>query len=637
MYHSRKIGVFISHLFGEYQHNLCQGILDTAKEYGYLVEIFASTDGETPNTLAGEEGILTIPSYQDFDGIIFVNGTYPEYRLADAIYKQIRQHCSCPVLLINQESTTPDNVILDNNSPFAELTEHFICVHHAKRICYLGCQTESMISDTRFRLYKETLARYNIPCLKENVYQTHFGIGNVRQALDYFCLSGTPDAIICYNDRMALDLMMAAQKKGLRIPEDIAISGCDNSELGRNITPTLTTVTFPTYEAGCEAVHKLLRMTDGIMDDSPSVIKAIPLIGCSCGCHYRVSETPCYAIKQLHELEHKERRIFQDIHMSEVLHTVTELDEGLEKIPDYIADIPHCSELYVCLYQNWDSASGHSRSLAALEQFGAQEDSFAEAAADEHTVNLCFGWNHGHLISSCSFAHQDILPSYILKASKSSYICVPLYFEEKHYGYIVLAYEDNKLHYDFHVTSWINNVAHMLKRVADNEYMALLTARLDDIYLKDELTGLYNYRGLHAMAALMMHDMIVTGAPLLMIAFDIEHLKQINQKWGHEEGDFALRVFANALKTAIEEEAIPARLGDDEFAILIAGMERADAKDYISHICQYLANYARLHHKEYRISIKYACESTSITDESDLDTLMHSCLEQLEQAPSTTA
>ena len=92
MYHSRKIGVFISHLFGEYQHNLCQGILDTAKEYGYLVEIFASTDGETPNTLAGEEGILTIPSYQDFDGIIFANGTYPEYRLADAIYEQVT-HC----------------------------------------------------------------------------------------------------------------------------------------------------------------------------------------------------------------------------------------------------------------------------------------------------------------------------------------------------------------------------------------------------------------------------------------------------------------------------------------------------------------------------------------------------------------
>ena len=125
MYHSRKIGVFISHLFGEYQHNLCQGILDTAKEYGYLVEIFASTDGETPNTLAGEEGILTIPSYQDFDGIIFANGTYPEYRLADAIYKQVTQHCSCPVLVINQEAHASNYVILDNNAPFADLTEQF--------------------------------------------------------------------------------------------------------------------------------------------------------------------------------------------------------------------------------------------------------------------------------------------------------------------------------------------------------------------------------------------------------------------------------------------------------------------------------------------------------------------------------
>ena len=172
MYHSRKIGVFISHLFGEYQHNLCQGILDTAKEYGYLVEIFASTDGETPNTLAGEEGILTIPSYQDFDGIIFANGTYPEYRLADAIYKQVTQHCSCPVLVINQEAHASNYVILDNNAPFADLTEHFITVHHAARICYLGCRTESQPSDTRYVLYKETLAKHNIPCPDENVYQT---------------------------------------------------------------------------------------------------------------------------------------------------------------------------------------------------------------------------------------------------------------------------------------------------------------------------------------------------------------------------------------------------------------------------------------------------------------------------------
>jgi diguanylate cyclase (GGDEF)-like protein len=136
------------------------------------------------------------------------------------------------------------------------------------------------------------------------------------------------------------------------------------------------------------------------------------------------------------------------------------------------------------------------------------------------------------------------------------------------------------------VTSWINNISRMLKRVADNHHMSLLAARLEDIYMKDELTGLYNYRGFRAMASMIVDDMIVTGAPLLMISFDIEHLKDINKDWGHEEGDFALQVFSSALKTTLEEDVILARTGDDEFSVLLPGLEKADAKEYISHICQ---------------------------------------------------
>lgn len=78
MYHSKKIGVFISHIFGEYQHQVCQGIFDAATEYGYLVEVFHSTDGENASTLQGELGILNVPSYHEYDGIILALGTYLE-------------------------------------------------------------------------------------------------------------------------------------------------------------------------------------------------------------------------------------------------------------------------------------------------------------------------------------------------------------------------------------------------------------------------------------------------------------------------------------------------------------------------------------------------------------------------------
>ena len=47
MYHSKKIALFISHIFGDYQRNVCQGVVDQAAEYGFKTEIYAtSSDGE---------------------------------------------------------------------------------------------------------------------------------------------------------------------------------------------------------------------------------------------------------------------------------------------------------------------------------------------------------------------------------------------------------------------------------------------------------------------------------------------------------------------------------------------------------------------------------------------------------------
>ena len=77
MYHSKKIGVFISHIFGNYQHLVCQGIIHTAFEYGYTNEIFTSLDGENLGIYAvGEKSILQIPNYDSFDGIIFASDNY---------------------------------------------------------------------------------------------------------------------------------------------------------------------------------------------------------------------------------------------------------------------------------------------------------------------------------------------------------------------------------------------------------------------------------------------------------------------------------------------------------------------------------------------------------------------------------
>lgn len=67
-----------------------------------------------------------------------------------------------------------------------------------------------------------------------------------------------PDAIVCYNDLMALGFMKAAQALGFRIPEDISVAGFDNIQFGRYASPALTTVDLRSEEMGVVGMNTLL-------------------------------------------------------------------------------------------------------------------------------------------------------------------------------------------------------------------------------------------------------------------------------------------------------------------------------------------------------------------------------------------
>lgn len=190
MYHSKKIAVFISHIFDEYQQQVCQGIFDAATEYGYLVEVFHSTDGENPGTLHGELGILDVPSYSEYDGIILALGTYLEPTLTAKLQERLQNLVTCPILTIQQNNHMPNNIILDNDTPFADLVSHFIDVHKHKRICFLGCKNESATTQTRLELYKNTLKQYHINVSEEDIFIGNFSISSIKEALSHFTQNG---------------------------------------------------------------------------------------------------------------------------------------------------------------------------------------------------------------------------------------------------------------------------------------------------------------------------------------------------------------------------------------------------------------------------------------------------------------
>jgi len=101
---------------------------------------------------------------------------------------------------------------------------------------------------------------------------------------------------------------------------------------------------------------------------------------------------------------------------------------------------------------------------------------------------------------------------------------------------------------------------------------------LRSLSLTDELTGLYNRRGFMALAAQHLKIANRHGKGIFMLYADMDSLKEINDTFGHKEGDNALFEFSQILKESFRESDIIARIGGDEFVVLPVGSSESSVE-----------------------------------------------------------
>lgn len=608
MYNEKKIGVFISHIFGDYQKDICQGIIDKAIDYGYIVEIFHTSDGENLGKYGiGENSILRVPNFREFEGIIFASGTYPSLELRDNIRIALSEKCICPIIEIDNSTKLFPSIILENNTTTSQIAEHLILVHHHKRICYLGCTTEAYYSNIRLDQYKAALAKNHIKVGEHDTYDSAYSETAVKKAFSHFLQSGKPDAIVCYNDRMALLLMIAVLKAGYSIPGDIAITGCDNLEEGQNVTPTLTTVSFPVYELGTTAVEQLMKMLHKQNIAATTTIYAELILGGSCGCKAAEnSNTIFFEKKLMRRIDNLESSIIGSMRMAANLQGISDIDDGMDLLSNAVAELDNCSEFYLCLYSDWDLISNHLRELTSSEE-----------TPNSDTILLKLAVKNGKRLPECSFTKKSILPDYIYKNSQSAYLITPLFFEEKEFGYIAIAYNNNKLAYHFQLIHWLQIINQMLESIYDAKKTTMLVNRLEVLYLKDQLTGLYNTFGLDKKKKLLITEALEDNDTICCFMFDLDDLKTINNSFGHQEGDFAIKVVAHALEASVRPDDICVRNSGDDFYVLARGYNNSMAENLVDNVCKYLEHYNKLNSKPYPITVSSGYAITHAADLGD--------------------
>ena len=115
---------------------------------------------------------------------------------------------------------------------------------------------------------------------------------------------------------------------------------------------------------------------------------------------------------------------------------------------------------------------------------------------------------------------------------------------------------------------------HVIVTASDITERRALEDELRAMSSRDDMTGLYNRRGFALLAEQRLKDSRRSGSTLTIVYADVDRLKSINDAFGHNAGDIALVLCAQALEATFRESDIVARIGGDEFVVLAKRLAR---------------------------------------------------------------
>ena len=147
-----------------------------------------------------------------------------------------------PLVMIGEHSVDVgiDHVAIDNVLAARTAVAHLVDIG-CRRIAAIGSHPYRGTSALRLAGYREALAEAGLSELVRPALQYHRQNGAAAMA-DLLDLPEPPDAVFCFNDLLAVGALRTIAERGLRVPQDIAVVGFDNTEEGAYSRPTLTSV-----------------------------------------------------------------------------------------------------------------------------------------------------------------------------------------------------------------------------------------------------------------------------------------------------------------------------------------------------------------------------------------------------------
>lgn len=566
----------------------------------------------------GESNIFQLINYDLLDGVILLSQTFESQTCLNQII-QSANNKNVPVVSIDFPLDSCYNILFDYDQAMENILVHLIEVHHVRRFNFIAGIKGNYYSEKRLAVFRKVLERYDIPVEEERIDYGDFWWMPTNRVMDNFLSSNLPfpEAIVCANDSMAITAFKRLTEAGYRVPEDVLVTGFDGIQEALYHTPSLTTAHHD-IDTTVQTTYQIFTdLFDGKQPQKETFIPSKVMFRDSCGC------------LSAQDMQHDQ------LHHNQLIRSLFNSNDGYKSFMERqirmtaeLTDKESFQEAFESVKHYANEFSNDCFWLCIVDDFLTEEefsDIIEESAISykrsgySSKMDLMLYRNHDNWYGMMDFATTDILPNLMgVLEDVDGIIFFPLHVHDQTIGYAALSYDERPLNINY-CYQFFMNVSTALESIKSHGRQQTIIQNLENKYVHDPLTGLFNRRGFYQRTTEVYSKCMQEQMPIMIVSVDLNGLKPINDTYGHADGDIAISTVAKALMTASRHDDVCARFGGDEFVVAGALSSESEAQEYIDDVQKYLDDFNANSGKPYQVSASFGLIAAVPNDSITLD------------------
>lgn len=513
---------------------------------------------------------------EDIDGFIVLAGSFGDY--IKRTIKDINVN-NRPVVSISQDLGIENSryTICKPEKVYSEVISHLKNKHGCSKIGYFSARNaRSEESFRRYDAFFSAMEANNLKVDEDIIFDGYYTQESVHEIFNEKIRRKEDvkfDAVLCANDAMAAGAITCLQNIGLKVPEDVKVIGFDNGFLTKVSKPSLSSIDQQMIYQGEKAASLICDMLEGKNIPRENEIELKPVFRQSCGCGNNNIDENNEEIDLLEQYNNTVENNNRISYLFDCVNSKTTLGQYAENLQD-LKKLTCFDTISIFLFKDpVNSFYGEELCLPdeCLLSMEINEDNDLFYNIDNNFFDV----------------KKQIFPKEMNEHKAGNYFIYPIFSCEELFGYMICRYSDYK--YSFYdvclklLSHTVSRAKSYTESVTENVNLTLNNYSLEeknmDLHYEsriDELTQVLNRRGIMEEGQNLINRSLSNNKNGIVFFGDLDGLKTINDTYGHENGDIAIKTEAEILKNTFRETDVVGRLSGDEFAIIAPGFTEED-------------------------------------------------------------